>query len=175
MRGLRGTVGCLAVVVALTSSQPSQAEPPGGGPFGLGVIVGDPTGLTGKYWFTEQHTLDFHLGWDFTHDSFGIYADYLFHFLYINQSRPRVAGMPLYVGGGLVLGFDDDGHHHHHHNGHDHDHDSEVFLGLRVPFGIAFLFNRVPFEVFIELAPSVHLSDDAHFDLDGGGGFRYYF
>jgi len=49
--------------------------------FGLGVVLGEPTGISAKYWLTSSTALDFGLGYSFTSSNslFDFYADYVFH------------------------------------------------------------------------------------------------
>ena len=49
--------------------------------FGLGVVLGEPTGISAKYWLTSGGALDFGLGYSFTSSNsvFDFYADYVFH------------------------------------------------------------------------------------------------
>ena len=35
--------------------------------FGLGVILGEPTGFSGKYWVDQDHAFDFGLAYSFVH------------------------------------------------------------------------------------------------------------
>jgi len=49
--------------------------------FGLGVVLGEPTGISAKYWLSSGTALDFGLGYSFTSSKslFDFYADYVFH------------------------------------------------------------------------------------------------
>ena len=52
-----------------------------GGDFGLGLIIGDPTGLSGKGFVSETNAIDFAVGFSFIHgDHLQLHADYLWHF-----------------------------------------------------------------------------------------------
>lgn len=49
--------------------------------FGLGVILGEPTGLSGKYWVSSKNAIDGGLAWSFRRSGFfHVHADYLWHF-----------------------------------------------------------------------------------------------
>ncbi len=57
-------------------------------------------------------------------------------------------------------------------------------IGLRVPVGISFDFNRVPLDIFIQLVPVIDFvngdyydryRDRAHFGVDLSAGIRYWF
>ena len=134
-------------------SQPGSAKD-----FGVGAIVGDPTGLTAKYWITHKRAVDMALAWDLSGDDdrLEIHADHLWHFdLNMNRMEGR---LPLYVGlGGRLL------------TGHD------ARLGVRIPFGISYLFAQVPIELFGEIAPLLDVTPDSDTSVNGGVGVRFYF
>ncbi len=43
----------------------TRADSPG--PFGLGIIIGDPTGLSGNYRLSQQRSIDAAVAWSFGH------------------------------------------------------------------------------------------------------------
>ncbi|MBW6511085.1 MAG: hypothetical protein K0A93_03060 [Desulfuromonadaceae bacterium] len=46
----------------------------------LGVIVGEPTGISGKYWLDTRQAIDFAAAWSFSaNNSFQFHADSLRH------------------------------------------------------------------------------------------------
>lgn len=148
----------LAVCFGLAGGAVASPQPGAARDFGLGVIIGDPTGISGKYWLTEKRAVDMALAWDLSgdEDRFEVHADHLWHFdLKIDSSQGR---LPLYVGlGGRLL------------TGHD------ARLGLRIPMGIAYLFPRTPIELFAEVVPVVDFTPDSDSTVNGGAGVRFYF
>ena len=102
-------------------------------------------------------------------DDIGVHIDFLWHPVQIAAADPFV--IPLYIGlGGRLVGDDDDG------PGDDDDLD----FGIRAPLGVALDFNRVPIDVFFELAIVIDLvdgddNDDDDVDVDAALGVRYYF
>jgi hypothetical protein len=149
------------ILLALTAAE-ARAQ---GGPFGLGLIIGSPTGLSGKLYLDRRNAIDFALGAAFL-SSRGLHAhvDYLWHPVMLTEDAAFF--MPLYFGVGARL--------------LDHDHgadDDDVHLGARVPVGILFDFRTVPLDVFLEIALIVDLvtDHDDHIDLNAALGARYYF
>ncbi len=138
--------------------------------FGLGVIFGEPTGISAKLWTSHVNAFDFGLGWSFGGDRLGRYngyydggrrvhfhMDYLWHSFDVIRSSER---FPLYYGiGGRI------------NSGAGYD----ASIALRGVFGIAWLPHRAPLDVFLELVPSLQLTSTAGFGLDAGIGARYYF
>lgn len=171
----------LLLLLALAPGE-ANAHPRKNGPFGLGVILGEPTGLTGKYFFTDMIGLDFHIGIegldDHRHEDFGLYADLLFHFPVGEFSW---ATLPLYIGPGLALIFDDDhcfrtrfGRHCDRYHRFDDD-GIDLHLAIRAPFGLAFWFSKFGGEAFVELTLQLFVLQHVDVDLDFATGFRYYF
>jgi hypothetical protein len=147
--------------------------------FGLGLELGEPTGLNGKYFLSESSALDFGIGWIYRHyyygDGFHIYADYLWH--PISLVSARAFELPFYIGAGLRFwNF----------NYCDQqvcDNDGSA-IGIRLPFGIAFDFNNAPLDIFIQLVPVIDFvngdyydryRDRTHFGIDLSVGIRYWF
>lgn len=135
--------------------------------FGLGVILGEPTGASMKLFFDEHSALQIHAAWDFTDAGIAVMVDYLYHFDPIALESPVLA-LPLYIGGGLKFVQRpsstrrvSDG--------------SKFQFGLRLPIGIACAFKKFPLEVFLEVAPGLRLISATDFDIDGGIGARWYF
>lgn len=146
----------LAVVGAGFFSSPVHGQVPGAGNFGVGIILGEPSGITAKAWLADDHALDAHLTFDFTDDAFAVFVDYLFHFdVGIDVEDLEV---PIYVGVGGKLAVRD-----------------ELGIGVRVPIGISALFEELPMEVFVEVAPGLRIIDKTDPDVDGGIGIRYVF
>ncbi|GAB4303675.1 MAG: hypothetical protein Kow0090_19260 [Myxococcota bacterium] len=137
----------------------------GKGPFGLGIILGEPSGITGKLWLTEGNALQMTASWSLNHDSFIVIGDYTYSFWYIIRSADAVA-FPLYVGFGGALGI----------GGKEHPWDkSDPKLALRIPLGLAVAFRRAPVEIFLEVAPAILVIPEVEGDVMGGIGARFYF
>ena len=174
MRSRFLVIGLLALALAGEAS----AAGPQGKTFGLGLELGDPSGFNAKYWMDSISALDFRLGYEhmFYHwHGFSLGAGYLYHAYDFKVHAPF--RLLFYVGGGGKLLFWDD---------HYHDYDDDGFgIGIRVPFGLTMILNRVPFDVFLEFAPGFtflfghddHYYDQDHdwFDVDVSLGGRFYF
>ena len=137
--------------------------------FGFGIILGDPTGLTLKYWTQRDNALVFDVGASY----FGsprIGVDYLWHF---DAFRSRVA--KLYAGFGGVLGIGEGkGFYYTEHHGFYFRSDNSVGLGARGVFGLNVVPERSPLEFFLEVGLLVGLSPDFGSAGDVGLGMRFY-
>jgi hypothetical protein len=143
-------------------SQP-RAE---GGPFGAGIIVGEPTGLSLKYFLDRRHAFDVAIDYSLYDSALYVHADYLLHFSgWLVRGDSTHAFIP-YVGIGGKIGV----------RGHGRDRDDRSgALGARVPLGIAWIPGRLPIDVFLEVAPGLFLLPETNPDLDASLGLRYFF
>ena len=126
----------------------------------LGLIIGDPTGISYKQDVGASTSLEFAAGWSFkknTENQIDIHGAYLFS----NKSDIRIEGyrLPFYFGPGgrIKIG------------------EKYIVLGFKAPFGLYYKFRNVPFSMFFELAPGLNITPDTDFDIMGGLGFRYIF
>ena len=126
--------------------------------FGLGVIVGEPTGINAKLWTSASTALNFGLGYSFTSSNslFDFYADYVFHNSNMLQSEEKFI---VYYGPGARLKIN--------------EHESR--LGIRGVIGILWLPGETNFDLFVEAAPILDIVPETKFDFAGGIGGRYYF
>jgi len=127
--------------------------------FGIGVILGEPTGITGKIMLDNNSAIDAGVGWETSGDNeLHIYGDYLFHMYdVIKVSKGK---LPIYFGGGARWVSREK---------------KDNKLGLRIPIGVEYLFEGVSLGAFVELVPVLNLTPDTDFDLEAGTGIRYFF
>lgn len=138
--------------------------------FGLGIILGEPTGISAKLWVSPTNAFDFGLGWSVGGDRVGNYdgiynggsrvhfhMDYLWHWFDAIHSSER---FPLYTGiGGRI----NDG------GGY------KTSVAARGVLGLAWMPHRAPFDIFVELVPSLQVIPETGFGIDAGFGARFYF
>ena len=159
--------GTLAFVLLSARARTASAQT--GGSFGLGLIVGEPTGVSGKLYIKRSHAIDGAIGLGFA-DGRGIHvhADYLWHPVVL--TRTPSFDLPLYVGLGGRLQS----------HGKRDNRDEHLALGPRGVVGILFGFRNAPIDVFLEVAVGVDLvaNDDtprSGLTVDLAAGVRYYF
>ncbi len=143
--------------------------------FGLGIVIGEPTGLALKSWVGAERAFAFGVAWGGIGRGGGyvhVHGDYLFHnFNLISVSKGRMA---LHYGPGLRVRawsgsrYWYNGRHYDNGNGH-------VRFGIRFPVGLTYMFDGAPVDIFLEAAPALDLVPGTSFDVNGGLGFRYYF
>lgn len=149
----RITVLLFALGIGIAGPLYSQSE----NIVGAGLVIGEPTGITAKVWLEEGFAWDAAIAWSFVGDSsLYIHTNGLYHFRVLDTSGGNF--LTPYVGGGLSFRFEDD-----------------LNMGLRIPFGVSWLLDEVPVEVFAEIAPGVGLIPETDFELGAGLGARFYF
>lgn len=146
-----------------------------GSGFGIGIMLGEPTGLSAKLWTGGERALAFGLAWGGLGRGGGyvhVHGDYLFHnFDLITVSSGKMA---LHYGPGVRVrtwGGDrywNNGRYYEARGGHTR-------LGIRFPVGLTYLFDGAPVDIFLEAAPALDLIPGTSFDVDAALGFRYYF
>lgn len=126
--------------------------------FGIGVIIGEPTGISAKHWLNDINALDFGMAYSFvrSHSALSLHADYLYHAFDVINSKYRI---PLYYGFGARIRFVND--------------DDNAF-GVRGVIGFAWLGEQAPFDVFLEVVPVFNLFPSTSLNLDAAIGARYY-
>jgi len=153
----------LAIPAVLVSSNLALAQERG---VGLGVILGEPTGLSFKGWITKTSALDAGLAWSFgRYDALHVHWDYLFHAF--NVFPVQEGKLPMYFGIGGRFKFGDESDTHSHHD--------ENRVGIRIPLGLDYLFEKVPVDIFLELVPILDLAPASEFNFNAGLGARFFF
>lgn len=184
-RKAKGSPGivCLVVMIALAMSLdarcvkaqdygPRIVRSTHDGSFGLGLILGEPTGITGKYWLQGPSALDGGIAYSYS-DFFLLYLDYLYHFPgAFGNSSEFVSELTPYVGGGGVLfiqtATDTN-------RAYFNSNQGSAGFGIRIPLGIEWTPEKAPFGVFVEIAPGVGLVPATFGLFQAGIGARFYF
>lgn len=167
------------VTLFLLGATPAHAEEAGGssgdsgtgvgeekGTLGVGLMIGEPTGICGRLYIKDDQAIQAAIGAAFFGGGIQIHADYAFH-PYVVQSRETFV-LATYVGPGARIvqyGGDDTG-------------GSYFGLGLRAVGGLLFDFKN-PLDAFFEVAGVLEygFADGQGFGLafNAGAGVRYYF
>ena len=161
----------LALAVVIGIAAPARADDSSGrgadkGTFGVGIIVGEPIGVTAKLYLTDDRAVQGAVGSAFIGGGLQLHGDYVFH-PYILQTRESFV-LPLYVGPGVrLIDYNNGGN------------NNAWALGVRGVVGMLFDFKNEPLDVFFEIAPVLEykFSSGAGFQLsfNAGVGIRYYF
>jgi hypothetical protein len=138
---------------------------------GVGIIVGEPTGISTKKWITDKAAIDAVAAWSFADfDSFQIHVDYLLHNYDLIKTKDLPGSFAVYygVGGRIKLKGSNEG------KGKGSN-DEDARFGVRIPLGISYVFKESPVELFSEVVPILDVVPETKFGLSLGLGARYYF
>jgi hypothetical protein len=128
---------------------------------GVGVIVGDPTGIDVKVWTTTSNALHFAVAWrprdPFLGTRVSFSGDYLRHSFDAIRSTER---FPVYYGIGGVIASGGG---------------ADAVLGVRGVIGIDWLSRRAPVDIFLQVVPVLVLTPSTDLELGAGIGFRFFF
>ncbi len=174
----RNFVALVVLGVVIGMAAPAQADGPMGRQFGLGLAFGNPTSFAGKYHVGPKQAIDFHVGAFHTYgrsrygDSLFLGGDYLFEVW--NFVENGTVSVPFYAGPGLAIvsDLDDDdwcwdG---------DRRYSCRYYdfgFGPRMPIGVGVEFQKAPFELALEMSPTMlilfrdrYYDDEVDLDLD---------
>ena len=151
---MRKTFFYFILLAVLLSGTGAAAQDSG---VGIGLVLGDPTGVSGKMWIAGNSAVDAAAAWSFGQTSaIHFHIDYLYHLL--SLLKVPKGKLPFYfgVGGRVKL-------------------ETDIRIGVRVPVGIAYIFETVPLDIFLEIAPIVDLYPGTAFTANACLGIRYFF
>jgi hypothetical protein len=158
-------------VALVAASSTASADGVDKGALGVGIIIGEPTGVCAKLYLKDDQAIQAALALSAVVGGFQVHADYLFHPLILEEREAFT--LPAYIGPGLRLLQ----------RGAGRDGDDDFRLGVRVVAGLLFDFKEVPLDVFVEVAAVGQYTFGSDSDsvnglglaLNGGIGARYYF
>lgn len=147
------------VLSCLLFQSKAQAEEP----LTLGVVLGDPTGFSGRYLLDDRNSLDGALAYNVGQNTgLQIQGDYLWDHGYIFGTN--IGDINFYYGlGARLLSLDDGGD------------KGKISFGPRFPIGLLYPLHRPDIDIFAELALIMDVVPSTSADIDGGIGFRIRF
>jgi len=126
-------------MLALLLSSSALTSTPSSG-ISIGIVIGDPTGLSLKFWGIGQNSaLQVNIGGGgfIGLMDLGVSGSLLFHAL-LTRETP-ING---YLGVGAFVGIKS-------------NKGQEAVFGILVPLGLEFIFTEVPLDLFIEIPPVI--------------------
>jgi hypothetical protein len=121
----------------------------------IGVGMGEPTGLSIKYWITERNAFDAGAGWSAKKKLLDVHLDYQYHYFW---SEFDAKELPIYTGAGIMASLNRD-----------------FMVGLRIPLGTEYLFEGPRLVAFAQVAPTFRIIKKPGLLIAGGLGIRYAF
>lgn len=148
----------LLILLAILAASPARAD------VGLGLFLGEPTGLDLKLGLTNRTGIDIVLGvHEVERNYYGGDYGHLTYLVTPFVSRGQSVIVPFRIGIGIA--FLDDGR----------AFGESIAAAVRAPVQIGFRFRSVPLEIYGELSLLIPIIRHSYLDGDGGIGFRIYF
>ena len=157
----------LALALAAVLVAPARAQP-ASDRFGLGLVLGSPSGLSLKIPQGAQ-SVNVIVGYDFDDgpppprdrgwgdDWLYVGADYVwYNYGLIRVERGR---LPLYYGPGVYAAISE----------------PRSAVGIRFAVGLEYQFAQAPFDIFLELGPRINVVPNTDGDIFVGLGGRFFF
>jgi hypothetical protein len=124
---------------------------------GAGVMIGEPTGPSVKYFLNEHSAIAGGIGWSFAGDNdFHMHADYLWHNYEVLAGL--VDRLPLYYGIGARVKFEE-----------------HARVGVRGPVGVSYRLENIPVDVFGEAGPVLDFTSGVRVGFTAAVGARFWF
>jgi hypothetical protein len=150
----RTWTAAIALLLILAGSSWAATNLEGRDEVGLGVILGEPSGLHGTFYWGQQQAIDVTAAWSF-HDWFMLAGDMQFY-NYIPNSPHE---WRWFYGAGAYLAVPSN--------------DQGVF-GVRIPLGLKYRFPHSPVDVYAEIVPALKLVPETEAVLQGGLGITFW-
>lgn len=148
------SLSLLLLVFAITTIQTAEAQNRPSNTE-LGVILGEPTGISFKFWQSGSTAIDGAVAWSMgRNESVHVHADYLFH----NDLDVDQGVLLFYYGPGVRTVFSD----------------NNPRVGARFPLGLQYIVDSTRLSIFFEVAPTFDLIPSTSFGVNGGLGFRFF-
>lgn len=174
-----------------------NAQKPNLEDWGIGVRLGDPTGITAKKYLDSKHAIEFNVGrtwyWGYDYESrFGSREDRIFinygqnrglclqaHYLWNQELVQVLSGLQWYYGLGPQLRFNS--YRYRFFNNQNQlivfeERRTHLGIGVDGVTGLEYTFDEVPITVFADIALYIEaLTDPFWFTFHTGVGARYRF
>jgi hypothetical protein len=149
----------IAIVLLITIAFCATALAKEGGPFGLGIIIGEPTGINGKFFLNRINAIEGSAAWSLEGaNDFQLQGDYLFH--NYDLIKVQTGELPVFFGVGGMVSFREN---------------RDNLVGIRFPVGLDYFFAGAPFDVFGEIVPILLVAPSTDFEIEAALGVRFWF
>lgn len=124
--------------------------------FGIGPVVGEPTGLNAQFYWDKNSAVDVTTAWSWDNWLL-VSVDFQMYDYFMDMPRE----WKWSYGGGVYMNLAND------------DHEDNA-LGIRVPLGLKYHFPYSIVDVWGEVAPGIELAPDTKFAFQGGIGLTFW-
>lgn len=131
-----------------------------GGPMGIGLFLGQPTGIDFGMDLSDSSWLDVKAAWNLAaSNGFSILLQGNYELAFPGAIKIEDFSLTPFVGAGVFVDLNGNG----------------FGLGAHIPGGVSYRFDKVPLELFLELGLDVYLLPAIDLGGSGGLGIRYRF
>ena len=145
-----------AFVLLLMVPDKAQAQDPDMR-VGVGGQIGDPSGISFKFYEEPNLSYDILLAIDLT-------DDFIFLNIHRTWEEELEQAIRFFYGPGLLLGVDSDD---------EPPQQNQMLTGVSFTGGLVYFIER--FEIFVNITPRLTVLPATRGNIGGGGGLRYYF
>ncbi|MBK6766105.1 MAG: hypothetical protein IPG71_07205 [bacterium] len=124
--------------------------------FGIGPVLGEPTGLNAQLFWDRASAVDITGAWSWN-EWILVSADFQLYDFFLDMPRE----WKWYYGGGVYMSLANDGH-------------EDNTFGVRVPIGLKYHFPYTIVDVWGEVAPGLELAPSTRGSLQGGVGLTFW-
>jgi len=142
-------MGIMLVALPAIAADPSERRE-----FGIGLILGEPSGLQGQFFWSRRAAIDVTAAWSWN-DWFMGMADFQVYDYF--WDAPREWQWFYGLGTYLAVPENEDG-----------------TFGVRVPLGIRYHFPHSAIDAFAEVAPALQVLPDTEAEFFGGLGVTFW-
>jgi hypothetical protein len=121
---------------------------------GIGIMLGDPTGISGKYWLSEKSAVSLGISWSVIKERLTLLGSYNKEIEI--KTEIKEGKFFFYPGVGLFVNIPSS-------------------FGIYIPLGLDFNFKKYPINVFFEIDPGIKILPETTFSIFGYIGARYVF
>ena len=151
LQELKACLVLLAVLLTVSSSLAGSSEHD---EFGLGITLGEPSGIHGQFFWSPRTALDVTAAWSL-HDWFMTTADFqIYDYLLDSPAEWR-----WYYGGGAYLALPES---------------EDGTFGLRIPVGIRYHFPHSYVDAWAEIDPALQVLPDTQAEFQAGIGITFW-
>lgn len=148
--------GCLATATAADTTAVASSFTAENG-FGIGFVLGTPSGLSGSLPLGETNAVNAVIGYDLNSGAnLFLQADYVWIQPGLIPVESGIAS--LYYGPGAFARLA-----------------KNTAFGIRGVIGVDYRFENEPLQLFLEFGPGINLIPDTKANVGAGLGLRYYF
>jgi hypothetical protein len=145
---------CWIVMIMMIMSMSCMAHAEEKNDIGIGLVLGEPSGLNTQFFWTQRSAIDVTVAWSWK-DWLFISTDYQVYDYILDSPRE----WKWYYGLGVYTVFpkNEDGK-----------------FGLRIPLGLKYHFPHSDIDAWAEVAPALRLVDKTEAELQGGLGLTFW-